>query len=68
MVQNSIQNSRRDNVIPEDISPFAIGFVGRENDRSLLVSPGDQLEETVRSQLVKWQIANLIYDKKLKLR
>jgi hypothetical protein len=34
MMQNSIKNSRRDNVILEDISPFAKGFVGREDDRS----------------------------------
>lgn len=68
MMQNPIENSRRDNVILEDISPFAIGFIGSENDRSFLVSPGDQLEETVRSQLVKRQITDLIYDQKLKLR
>jgi len=68
MVQNPIQNSRRDNVILEDISPFAIGFIGSENDRSPLIPPRDQLEETVRTQLVKRQIAYLIYDQELKLR
>jgi len=45
MMQNPIENSRRDNVIFEDISPFAIGFIGSEDDRSFLVSPGDQLEK-----------------------
>ncbi len=68
MMQNPIENSRSDNVILEDITPFAIGFIGSENDRRFLVSPGDQLEETVRSQLVKRQITDLIYDQKLKLR
>ena len=68
MMQNPIENSGRDNMILEDISPFAIGFIRSENDRSLLVSPGDQLEKTVRSQLVKRQIADLVYDQELKLR
>jgi len=68
MMQNSIENGRRDNVILEDISPFTIGFIGSEDDRSFLISPGDQLEETVCSQLVKRQIADLVYDQKLKLR
>jgi len=68
MMQNSIENGRRDNVILEDISPFAIGFIGSENDGRFLVSSGDKLKETVRTQLVKWQIADLVYDQKLKLR
>jgi len=55
-------------MILEDIPPFAIGFVGGENNRGFFIPPGNQLEEAVRSQLVKWQIAYFIYDQKLKLR
>lgn len=62
MMQNPIENSRCDDVILVDISPLAIGFIGSENDRSFLISPGDQLEETMRTQFVKRQIADLVYD------
>jgi len=68
MVQDPIQNSCGDNMILEDVSSFTIGLVRCEYDRSLLVPPGDQLEETVCTQLVKRQISYLIYDQELKLR
>jgi hypothetical protein len=67
-MENPIENSRRDNVILEDISPFAIKLVGSENNRCLFISPADQLEEAICSKLIERQIANLIDDKKLELR
>lgn len=67
-MENSIQNSHGDNVILEDISPFAIRFVGSEDNRRLFISPGDELEEAMCFKLIKGQIANLIDDQKLKFR
>jgi hypothetical protein len=49
MVQNPVKNGCRNDVILEDISPFAIGFIGGENGRSFFIPSGYQLEETVRA-------------------
>jgi hypothetical protein len=67
MMQNSIQDGGGDDVISEDISPFAIGLIGCEYDRSPLIPPGDQLEEAVGTQLVKGEISYLIDYQEVKL-
>ena len=51
-MENSIQNSRRDNVILENISPFAIRLVGSE-DRPELRSFEVELVEDLRGYVVK---------------
>jgi hypothetical protein len=58
-MENSIQNSRRDDMILEDISPFAIRLIGNEYSRCFFISPGDQLEEAMCPKLIKRQIKSL---------
>ena len=67
VMQNSIQNSRRDNMILEYVPPFAIGLVRCKDQRAFLIAPGYKLKEAVRAHLIEWHIPYLVYDQYLEL-
>ena len=59
VVQQPVQYRRGDDrVAAEDLSPLAVGFVGGEDDRSLLVTAADHLEEERRCVLIQGQVAD----------
>ena len=60
MMQQPIQDRRRDNRIAEDGTPFAVALVGSQNDAAPFVASADQLKEDRRTDLVQWQISHFI--------
>jgi hypothetical protein len=53
VVESSIQNNCRNNVILENISPRVIRFVGSKDNGRLFISPEDQLGEAMSHKLIK---------------
>ena len=66
-MQDPIQHRSRNHVVAEDLSPLAIGLIRRENRQGLLIPPGDQLKEAMRSFAIEGQISHLIDDQEMKL-
>jgi hypothetical protein len=67
VVKDSVQNRRRDYRITENLTPISVRLVRSEYYRRLLVSPGNQLKETMGPFTVEGKITHLINNKERKL-
>jgi len=66
-MKNPVQDRGSDDRIPEDLIPLAEASIRGQDQSSLLVPPGNKLEEKMRSMPVDRNIAYLIDDEKLRL-
>ncbi len=60
VVDESIDQRGRHDLIAKDLAPLFEAFVARENGGGVLVAPGDQLEEEHRAGTRDRQIADLV--------
>ena len=67
MVEQSIENRRGDDGIPEDLAPGAEALIAGEQNRALLIAPGDELEEQIGALPINRDIADLVNDQELGL-
>lgn len=65
VMNNLVDHGRSHGSVAEDIRPPAEGEVARENQRSVLVSRGDQLEEQIRRGLIEGDVSDFIDDDQL---
>jgi len=66
MMENPVEDSRCNHMIPEYVSPLAVRLIGCEYRRSPLVSSGYELEETMSTMIVEGEVSHLIDYQKLK--
>ena len=62
MMQQPIQDRRRDQRVAKDFSPRPEAVVRGEDNGASLIPPGDELEEEVGAVLIKRDVADLIDD------
>jgi len=62
MVEDPIEESCRDDLILEDLSPVSERLIRGKDGRSTLISARNQLEEAVCSWCIKWQVTDLVDD------
>ena len=62
VVDDSVDHRRGDGGLAEDLSPAGERQVGGQDDRGLLVSGGDELEEQVGRFGVEGDVADLVDD------
>lgn len=60
VMDDPVDHCRGDGGLTEDLSPSRKRQVRGENDRGLLVSGRDQLEEQVSGLGVEWDVADLV--------
>src|SRR5438128_9626880 len=65
MMQQAIEDRRRDNRVTEDRTPFTVALVGSQNDAASFVAGADQLKEDRRAELIERQISPFIDDEYL---
>lgn len=63
MMQKPIQQSRRQDLITEQISPGRKARIGRQQDRAMLITSSDQLEEVMRLPWCEPGVSYFINDK-----
>ncbi len=68
MMKQAVQYRRGDHGVAKDGSPFSHRAVGGDQDRSLLVAPGDQLEEQVGGVSLERKITQLVDDQQFRSR
>ena len=68
MVQEAVEDRRREHVVAEDGAPLRHDLVGRDEEAAALVAPRDELEEEMRGALLEGQVAELVDDEELRLR
>jgi hypothetical protein len=62
MVQKSIKNGGgQGGIVVKDTRPSFVGLIGRQNDRSLLVSLADDLEKEIGSGFVNGEISKFVH-------
>src|SRR6202012_2094863 len=62
MVQQAVEDRCGGDRVAEDRTPFAVAFVGSENDAAPFVAGADELEENGCAQIVQRQISHLVDD------
>src|SRR5690554_5672573 len=62
MVQEPVQDRRGRRGVPEEVPPLAEVQVGGDDERTLLIDPGNQLEDVVRGGLIHGDEAELVPD------
>ena len=67
VMKNPIQDRRGDDGVAEHFAPTGERLVRRQDHRTLLVPPGDQLEEQVRPMSVDRDVTDLVDDQQLGL-
>ena len=67
MVEQAIQNGRRDDRIAKDLAPGAQALIARQDDGTPFIATGDELEEQVRPLPINRDIADLINDEEVGL-
>jgi hypothetical protein len=60
VVQQTGEDSRRDDGLSEDRAPVAVTLIAGQNDAAALVAGADQLEEDGRTEIVQGQISHLM--------
>ena len=58
----TVQDGGCNGDVSEDLVPLGEGLVGSKDGRGLLIAPGDELEEQVRTLNVHGKIADLVND------
>src|SRR5579863_6968530 len=66
MMQEAVKYGRGDDRVAEYRAPFAIAFVGSENDAASFVAGADELKENRRAQIVQRQIPHFVDDQDLR--
>src|SRR5580658_7975472 len=66
MMQQSVEDRCRDDRVAENGTPFAVAFVGSQNDAASFIAGADQLEEDRRAEIVQRQISHLVDDENLR--
>ena len=64
-MQEPVENGGRHDVVSEDLAPLFEGLIGRDDDRTLFVALGDELEEELGGLLGEREIAKLIDDQEV---
>ena len=65
VMQDTVQDGGGNGDVSEDLSPLGEGLVGSKDGGGLLITPGDELEEQVRTLNVHGKIADFINDEHL---
>lgn len=60
MVQQPLQDGRREHVVAEDVAPLGHDLVRRDEHAPPLVPSRHKLEEEVRAPLLEGQVAQLV--------
>ncbi len=56
MVEEPVQDCGGENVVTEDLPPFAKGFVESDDDGSAFIAAGHQLEDEIGLVPVEWKM------------
>jgi hypothetical protein len=67
VVQQSIQDGGRHDLIAEHCAPVTDGSVGRDQNASPFVAAADELEQQMRGRRLERQIAELVHDQQFGL-
>jgi len=67
MVEEPVENRRGDNRITKHVAPGAEALITGEQNRALLIAPGDELEEQIGALPINGDIPDLINDQELGL-
>jgi len=67
VVEEAVQDRRRQDLVAEDVAPLTVSLVGREHDGAALVAATHQLEEEVGGGTVEGEVAHLVDDEELGL-
>jgi hypothetical protein len=67
MVHEPVDSSQRHRLVGENLSPFAEGLVGRDEQGSAFIADGDQLEQHTGLGLILGDVGGIVEDQQLVL-